>query len=89
MLIKFDASRISSRFAEYVFQFLRCADKTSCTFGMEHAETLIRNYISQMQLEVRSQLFIPDAKRGSKRGQAAVFKPEVRGAGALRACSIR
>lgn len=69
--------RLSSRFSEYGFQALRCADKTSNTFSYKHGEELIRNTTSQLELEAISELVWPSAKRGAARGQARAFIAEV------------
>lgn len=75
--MKLDFSRISSRFSEYGFQFLRCADKTSSTFGFMSGEQHINIYISQLENESRSRLRFPDAKRGQPRGASRSYTPPV------------
>ena len=41
-LIRLDFSRLSSRFCEYVFQALRCADRNASTFSILRAHDLLR-----------------------------------------------
>ncbi len=77
VLIPCDFGRLSSRYNEYCFQHLRCADKTSTVFGMERAEQLFRILIAEQTLEVGTGLYIPPAKRGAARGQVRAFKPKV------------
>ncbi|EFJ44407.1 hypothetical protein VOLCADRAFT_106386 [Volvox carteri f. nagariensis] len=83
VLIKCDFGRLSSRFAEYCFQALRCADKTSCVFGFKRAEELIRIFISQLQNEIDTDWSVPPSKRGVPRGKAKTFFPEAEGAEAI------
>lgn len=77
VLIKCDFGRLSSRFAEYCFQALRCVDKTSSVFGFKRAEELIRIFISQLQNEIDTDWSVPPSKRGVPRGKAKTFVPEV------------
>ncbi len=73
-----DFSRLSSRFSEYVFQLLRCADKTSCVYGMLRLQQLLRIVISQLTLEIQSGLHVPPSKRGVQRGAARAYTAQVR-----------
>ncbi|EFJ46900.1 hypothetical protein VOLCADRAFT_105344 [Volvox carteri f. nagariensis] len=85
VLVKCDFGRLSSRFAEYCFQALRCADKTSCVFGFKRAEELIRIFISQLENEVDTDWSIPASKRGVSRGKSKTFSPEAEGVGVHKA----
>ena len=77
VFIKCDFGRLSSRFSEYIFQLLRCADKTSCVFGMLRAEELLRIATGQLGMELQSDLVFPEAKRGQARGRMRAYVPTV------------
>lgn len=83
-LFKLDFSRLSSRFCEYVFQALRCADRTASTFSILRACDLLRNTGAQLVLEATSGISFPASKRGLPRGKAAAYaKQEVRAASCM------
>lgn len=72
-LFKLDASRVSSRWCEYTFQFLRCCDRTSTTFGTLAAKQRMSIVLGQMMLECSSDLEFQRAKRGAPRGKASAY----------------
>ena len=77
VFIEPDFDQLSSKFAEFTFQALRCADRTSCTFSMLSAESQLRNHIAMLTSEVESGLEFPNAKRGAFRGKGAVYEVKV------------
>ncbi|PNH00516.1 hypothetical protein TSOC_013656, partial [Tetrabaena socialis] len=77
VLIKIDITTISSRFVEYVFQELRCADKTSSVFNLLRVEQLLRNNISNARLQVGCGLRIPDSKGSAIRGEDSKYEVKV------------
>jgi hypothetical protein len=80
---KFAYGRISSRFCEYAFQFLRCADHTSSTFSVMSGMQLVDIYLNTLVMELEGGLKIPESKRHNARGIDSVYKaPEVPAGGA-------
>jgi hypothetical protein len=77
VFFELDYSRISSRFTEYVFQWLRCSDRTSSVFGCMEGEQLLNNLLAQLVLEFGTAVFFPDSKRGAPRGTARAHSPKV------------
>lgn len=69
--------RLSSRFSEYGFQSLRCADKNGNTFSFKHGEELIRNTTTQLEMEAASELVWPSSRRGAPRGKARAYTAKV------------
>ena len=61
---------LSSCPSEYVFQFLRCADRTSSTFSCLSAEQLMTINLAQLHNSVTSELEQPASKRNLPRGQS-------------------
>ena len=72
-----DMGRLSSRHAEYVFQALRCSDKTSSVFSTLSGEQAAKVHAAQLYNEVSSGMQLPDAKRGAPRGAASAYVPQV------------
>ena len=65
------AGRVSSRFSEYVFQFLRCSNKTSSKFSVLSGKHLLKLCMSTLRIEREAGWVFPPFKRGEReRGKA-------------------
>jgi len=56
------AGRVSSRFSEYVFQFLRCSNKTSSKFSVLSGKHLLKLCMSTLRIEREAGWVFPPFK---------------------------